>query len=98
MDKVLSFIGLAKKAGKLISGTEIVLDAVRHGKSKLVVIATDISEKQEKAIVKTLTHYNVKYVKYATKSELGKALGYEERAVVSISDESFKNGILDKMA
>ncbi len=97
MDKVLSFLGLCKKAGKLVSGTELVLDSVRNKKSQLVIIANDISGLGEKTIIKTLTHYKVEYVKYATKSELGKALGFEERAVISVNDIGFAEALKKKI-
>ena len=97
MDKVLSFLGLCKKAGKLVSGTELVLDSVRNNKSCLVIIANDISELSEKTIKKTLMYYKAEYVKYATKSELGKALGLDERAVISVNDKGFADSVKDKI-
>jgi len=97
MDKVLSFLGICKKAGKLVSGTELVLDSVRKNNSHLVIIANDISKLGEKTIIKTLTHYNVEYVKYATKSELGSALGYDERAVISVNDKGFAEALKKKI-
>ena len=97
MDKVLSFLGLSKKAGKLVSGTELVLDSVRNNKSHLVIIANDISELSEKTIIKTLTYYKTEYVKYATKSELGTSLGYDERAVVSVNDKGFADALKKKI-
>ena len=43
MDKVLSLLGLAKRAGRLLSGESAVKEGVRFGKAHLVVIAGDTS-------------------------------------------------------
>ena len=55
-DRVLSALGLAKRAGKVISGTEQVQDAVRDKKAFLVLAARDISDNSRKKITNTCTH------------------------------------------
>ncbi len=97
MDKVLGLIGLAKKAGRLSSGSEPCEEAVRRGISKLVIIAADISDNGLKAICDCCKHYGTKYITYATKTELGAALGFELRAVISINDEGFARAIEEKI-
>lgn len=47
-NKSLSQLGMAMRAGKLITGDEIVLKAVRNKKVHLVVIAGDASENTKK--------------------------------------------------
>ncbi|MGZ7246578.1 ribosomal L7Ae/L30e/S12e/Gadd45 family protein, partial [Streptococcus pyogenes] len=39
--KVLNLLGLAQRAGRLISGEELVVDAIRKGQAKLVFLAED---------------------------------------------------------
>ena len=98
MDNVLGMIGLAKRAGKIVTGAEICEAAVKKGKSKLIIIAGDISENGRKAITDTCKYYKVKYIEYADKSQLGKITGAEERAVVSVNDRGFSQTILKKYA
>ncbi len=98
MDKVLGLIGLAKKAGKITAGAEMAEDAVRHGKSKLIIIAEDISPNGRKAICDASKHYGVKFLTYKTKQELGAAVGSEIRAVISINDEGLAKAIEEKIA
>ena len=98
MDNVLGMIGLAKRAGKIVTGAEICEAAVKKGKSKLIIIAGDISENGRKAITDACKYYNVKYIEYADKSQLGKFTGSEERAVVSVNDRGFADTILKKYA
>lgn len=47
-NKALSRLGLATRAGKLISGEEIVLKAIRSGEAKLVLLAGDASDNTRK--------------------------------------------------
>ena len=98
MDNVLGMIGLAKRAGKIVTGAEICEAAVKKGKSKLIIIAGDISENGRKAITDACKYYKVKYIEYADKSRLGKCTGAEARAVVSVNDAGFAQAILEKYA
>ena len=52
--KVLSYIGLATRARKSVSGEFSVENSVRKGKAKLVVVSEEASENTKKKIRKTL--------------------------------------------
>ena len=97
MDKVLGMIGLAKRAGKIASGEFMCDKAIKSGQSRLIIIASDISENSEKAICDACKYYGVEYIRYATSEELGKFSGSERRVVVSVNDDNFKNAILSKI-
>ncbi len=97
MNKILGLIGLAKRAGKISGGAEMSEDAVRCGKSKLIIIAEDISENGRKAICDCCRHYGVKYITYSNKAELGGAVGAELRAVISVNDGGFAKAIDEKI-
>lgn len=98
MDSVLGMIGLAKRAGKICTGAEICEAAIKKGKSKLIIIAGDISDNGKKAITDACKYYNVKYIEYADKKKLGNFTGSDERAVVSVNDTGFAETILKKYA
>ena len=53
-------IGLGKKAGKIVFGTDAVCDAIREGKMLLVLIASDASENSKKRITNCASYYKVK--------------------------------------
>ena len=44
MDKVYSLLGLAKKAGQLLSGDDTCERTIKSGKAVLVIVAGDASE------------------------------------------------------
>ena len=41
--KILDFLGIARRAGRLSLGTDAVMEAVNKKKSKLIITACDIS-------------------------------------------------------
>lgn len=87
--RLMSVLGLAQKAGKIVSGDFAVQGAVKSGKAKLLIIANDASaatkkEYQYQAEVRNITIY------YAlSKEQLGGAIGKALRAAVAITDNGF---------
>ena len=49
-DKILSYLGLATKAGQTVSGEFCVEKSVRQGKAKLVIVSKDASEASQKKV------------------------------------------------
>lgn len=96
-DKLLGMIGLAKRAGKVITGEDLCVKAIKSGKSVLVIIASDASCNTKKSIADSCRFYNVKYIEAATKAELGKFTGSDSRAAVSVNDDNFAKAILDRL-
>ena len=45
-DRMISMIGLAKRAGKLVSGEFSTEQAVKNGSARLVIVAGDASDNQ----------------------------------------------------
>ena len=90
IQKLLSLIGLARKAGKLTVGTEAVCDSIRGGKVKLVIASAEASDNTKKRISNCTAYYGVR-IEYtgATPDELGTAIGKGATACVGIGDENF---------
>lgn len=93
-DRVLSMIGLARKAGKLTSGEFLCEDAVRSGKACLVVLATDAAKNSSKNLTDSTNYYKVPLVVYGTKESLGNAIGCNQRAAVCITDPGIAQKIV----
>lgn len=92
-DKILSLLGLAKKAGKLKSGEYCVEEEVKKRKAKLVIVACDASDNTKKSYSDMCSYKNVPIIFYADKDSLGKCIGCEERAAVVLTDEGFANAV-----
>ena len=95
MNKIFGMIGLAKRAGKVSTGSFICLKAIRSGRAKLVIIAGDASENTKKSICDSCSYYKVKLIEFSDMGSLGHATGGGDRAVVSVNDNNFAKAILD---
>ena len=94
----LGLLGIAKKAGKIVPGTERVRDSIRAGGDiRIVFVAGDVSENTEKRIVNCCDYYEVKCVMTQIPSEkLGTAVGSGICACVGVTDSRFSKP-LEKM-
>jgi len=95
--KLLSFLGLAAKAGKIMSGEFQTETAVKSGTAHLVLVATDASENTKKLFRDKCSYYRVPFYELGTKGELGAAIGKEYRASLAIVDEGFAKAVQKKI-
>jgi ribosomal protein L7Ae-like RNA K-turn-binding protein len=77
------------KAGRLSSGEVACEAAIKSKKAKLIIIALDASENTKKSFKNSAQFYNIELIEYGNKSELGYALGKEQRSVIAINDDGF---------
>lgn len=89
MNKALSRLGLAMRAGKLVSGEEAVLKAVRSGDAKLVILAQDASDYTRKKMSDKCNTYQIPMRIGFTRFELGAAVGKPERVLFAVTDPGF---------
>ncbi|GIO10902.1 50S ribosomal protein L7ae [Cohnella xylanilytica] len=92
-NKALSRLGLAMRAGKLVSGEELVLKAIRSGEAKLVLLAEDASEGTRKKVADKCGSYGVELLIGFTRFELGGAAGKPERVLFAVTDRGFADMI-----
>ncbi len=93
MNKALSRLGLAQRAGKLVTGEETVLKAIRGGEAKLVILARDASENTGKKVADKCGSYGVPLLVGFTRSELGRSVGKPERVMFAVTDQGFADMI-----
>lgn len=86
-EKALSHLGLAFRAGKLASGDEGVLKAIRNGTAKLVFVANDASANAMKKYKDKCSYYGVPLNTSFERRELGHSIGKEDRVVIAVTDE-----------
>lgn len=95
--KELSLLGLAAKAGKVVSGEFATENAVKAGKAFLALTAEDASENTKKKFEDICTYYEVPFYIVGTKEELGRAIGKEYRASLAVTDENFAVATVKKL-
>ncbi len=92
-DRLLSLLGLCRRAGKIVLGNDPVIDSINLNKAKLVIIASDCSKNTAKGVLSTAHRSNTKaYIIDKTKEELSLALG-KYTAVLSITDMGFAKSV-----
>ena len=93
-DKLLSFLGLCKRAGCLISGADTVTRAVCDGKTVLVLYASDVSDNSLKQVLRAARSHDVPArMLPRSKEELSFALG-KHCGIVCTTDHGFAKKIL----
>jgi len=93
----LSFLGLALRAGSVITGEEQVVQGIRNKKVYLVILAEDISHNTFKKVTDKCQTYKVEYTRRATSEEIGQALGKSFRKVIGITNAKFAVTLKNKM-
>ncbi|MGE5613163.1 MAG: L7Ae/L30e/S12e/Gadd45 family ribosomal protein [Bacillota bacterium] len=88
-DKIYSFIGLAKKAGKLVAGEETCESALKSGKVYLLIVSEDASANTVKKFMNASAYRKVGMVRFGQKELLGKFTGGNVRTVIAIKDRGF---------
>lgn len=89
MNKFLSMLGLARRAGKLTAGYDAAVESVRSGSSKGLVAAADISPKTEKNLRFEAEKQGLLILKSgSTIQEISIAIG-KKAGVISIDDKGF---------
>ena len=89
--KLLSLIGLAKRARKVVSGE------FSTEKSHMVIVSEEASDNTKKMFTNMCTHYKVPIYLFGTKDELGHAMGQEFRASLSVEDAGFAKSMAELM-
>ena len=90
-EKILRFIGLAMRAGKVVSGFDAVVSAVRSGNAELLIISQDISANTLNKLMDKIAECDASVEAYgfSRAGDLGDAIGRPDRAVLAITDKGF---------
>lgn len=87
--RLLSLIGLATRARKVVSGEFSTEKSVKSGRSCMVLVSEEASANTRKKFSNMCTYYKVPIYLFGTKEELGHAMGQEFRASLSVEDAGF---------
>ncbi|MBQ7300799.1 MAG: ribosomal L7Ae/L30e/S12e/Gadd45 family protein [Clostridia bacterium] len=98
--KLAGLLGIAKKAGRVIAGTNLVTDAVRSGSPSkcphAVFLASDVSGNTRKRITNCCTYYEIPlYDIPLTVAEVGDAIGKSgSTSAVGITDAGLADALV----
>ena len=88
MNKDLSLLGLAKKAGRLAVGNDAVLEALHTNRARVVLFAEDAGENTVRRFQNKCGDVPITMLSYS-KETLGAAVGFKSCAVAAIGEEGF---------
>lgn len=88
--KLLNLLGLATKAGFVVSGEDSVLDAIRKKQAKIVFVAKDSSENTYDKFNKKCYFYNIELNSSLSEEEISHSIG-KTRKIIAITDTGFYN-------
>ena len=95
-NKVLSMLGLARRAGKLSMGHDTALSAVLDYKAQMIIFAGDTSERLRKEFEVLMQKKKISipvFVLDITISEIHYSCGYKA-GVITVNDENFSKKII----
>ena len=98
MEKVLSLLGLMKKAGAIACGEDNSVEAVRDGKAKVLVLASDASDNARKRAENLCSGRKlIRLELECTKAELAWALGMSGCAMAAVCDLGFAVALVKEL-
>ena len=85
----MNYLGLARRAGKVVMGTDGVIQSMSGHKMVLILLATDASVATIDKIEKKGFFYHIPVIKIFSTEELSQATGHHNLKVMGICDHGF---------
>lgn len=95
MNKALNLLGLMTRAGKIVTGEELIIKSIQESKIKLLLIANDCGKNTKKKLIDKCDYYKVEKVEHFTIEEISKSIGRENRVAVGITDTGFSKKLVE---
>lgn len=89
MNKIYNLLGLMQRAGKLITGEDLIIKNLKNRKIKLLLIAEDCGINTKKKLEDKSTFYNVEKIIFSSIEDLSIAIGRSNRVAIGITDSGF---------
>lgn len=93
-NRVLGLIGLCTKAGGIAFGTDSCIDMIQKNKIKLIVVAQDAADRTKKNFKMLCEKKKIPICFFANQEELSKAIGKNNKVVIGIKNNNFKEQIV----
>lgn len=96
-DKILSLLGLAKKAGKLKAGYDVCTDAIRSGQAVSAFACMDISEKTFKNLLFEAEKAGIPALRLSASTDMLSYACKIHAGTAVLTDSGFSKAIIDKI-
>ena len=95
--KLLSYMGFAAKARKIVNGYNTCVFTMEKRRVKLLIIAADLAENSKKKMISAAGKNNVEYRVFGDSEEMSRMTGTAGKGIFGITDENFANVILKEI-
>ena len=92
--KIYGLIGIATKAGKITAGSEACLEAIEKNIIKVMLIATDASERTKKLFKQKCIQFHIPIYEISSIENLSKAIGKSGKAVIGVKEKGLAQAIM----
>jgi len=92
-ERISATIAMANKAGRVVSGSDTVMDALRKGNVSLLILAEDISNESAAKFLAIAGKTGVESFRFSLKEQLGSPLGKDIRSVVAVAPGPFADNL-----
>ena len=86
--KLSHSLGMAKKAGRIVTGEELVVKSIQANRARLVFVAHDAAPNLVKRITDKTIYYEIPMLDIFSSAELSHAIG-SDRKVIAVQDKGF---------
>ncbi|WP_097025497.1 ribosomal L7Ae/L30e/S12e/Gadd45 family protein [Clostridium peptidivorans] len=94
-DKLLSFLGIAKKAGKVIEGYNKCEETTLKNKCFLLIVSSNCALNTIEKFLRISEKKDIPMINHYSTEELSTAIGREGIGIIGISDSSIASKILE---
>ena len=94
IDKAAGYLGLAARAGKVMSGEFSAEKAIRQKNVYLLLLSSDASSNTKEHFLRLCSKYNVPVCELFDKETLGHLIGKNYRAAAAITDPRLAEAII----
>ena len=98
-EKAFGLLGLMRRAGALAIGEDNSLEAIRCGKAKLLLLASDVSSNARRRAENVSEGRNLEQIPLdCTREEMGSALGLASCSMAVVTDLGFAGALSAQLA
>lgn len=95
MNRILNLLGLMMRAGKLVTGEDLIIKNIQERKLKLLIISEDCGKNTKKKLADKANHYAIKTITILTINEISDAIGKENRVALGLIDKGFSDKFIE---
>lgn len=97
LQRIEGLLGMAQRAGKMVSGELAARKAIAAGQAAAVIVAEDASARTKETLRRETEAGQIPLYDLFTKEMLGRCLGKEYRAVAALLDKGFAKTLAEKV-